>query len=346
METIQMLGSMLGIGFAAGIRLYATILVLGLGIRFGWLHLTGSMQHLSVLANPYVLGAAGCACVIEFFADKIPWVDSVWDSFHTFIRPIGAVLLGATALTQMDPAWKLGVIVLCGGVALSSHGSKAATRLMVNHSPEPFTNIGLSMAEDLFVPAVVWISMRHPAIALGLVVAFLCVFAWIAPRVFRLLRVQLAALRALCFPRPASGAFAVVPGAVRPEIAAALAVIGANSEPLPDNFARVLATECAPGTAAGLRCVATKSLKGLRNSIGFLVIAGEDVVFVTRRMFLNRVHRVRLADITEARVQKGILMHQLCMRTADGQMTVVNLFRDVDLNRAEHSASARLSTAC
>jgi hypothetical protein len=203
METIQTLGSVLGLGFAAGIRLYATLLALGLGIRFGLLHLTTGMSHLAVLADTRVLIATGAACALEFFADKIPWVDTMWDSIHTFIRPVGAAILGFTALGDSDPALKMIMFVLCGGVALTGHSSKAATRFAANHSPEPFTNVGLSAAEDLFVPAVVWTALHHPLITAAFVILFVAAFAFLAPRIFRAVRAELRTLTSW-FRRPAA----------------------------------------------------------------------------------------------------------------------------------------------
>ena len=195
METIALIGSTMGLGFVAGIRLYATVLALGLAIRFNLLHLASVAEPLRILGHPAVLTAAGLAYLAEFFADKIPWLDTVWDSFHTFIRPIGAAALAATALGDMNPALKLTLTILCGGVALASHSSKAAARVAVNHSPEPFTNLGISLAEDAFAPFGVWLSLSHPVLVLSLVVAFLGAFVWVMPKVFRSIRLELATLR-------------------------------------------------------------------------------------------------------------------------------------------------------
>src|ERR1700733_903904 len=159
METIELIGVTMGLGFIAGIRLYATVLALGLAIRLEWLHLGAIGKPLEILAHPAVLIAAGLAYFVEFFADKIPWVDTLWDCFHTFIRPIGAAILAATVLGSVDPVLKLTLILLCGGVAFASHSSKAAVRLVVNHSPEPFTNIGMSLVEDALAPLGVWLSV-------------------------------------------------------------------------------------------------------------------------------------------------------------------------------------------
>ncbi len=180
MDTLQLLGSTFGLSFLAGVRLYATILALGLGIRFGLFHLPAALHGLEVLAHPAVLILAGVAYLAEFVSDKIPWFDSLWDSVHTFIRPIGAALLGAAALGDMDPALRVGLAIVCGGIALTSHASKAATRVVANHSPEPFSNIALSLAGDVAAPAGVWVAMNHPVVALVAVICALVVIAFLA----------------------------------------------------------------------------------------------------------------------------------------------------------------------
>ncbi len=195
MDITQLLGSTLGLGFIAGIRLYATVLALGLAIRFGWFHPSAAFDHLHVLAQPIVLIPAAVAFAIEFVSDKIPWLDSIWDSFHTFIRPIGAAVLASLALGSIDPGLRIALIILCGGVAITSHSSKAAARLFVNHSPEPFTNLALSIGEDLLVPFGLWVAVQHPAAALVCVLIFLMAFAWMFSKIIRLIRVQVGALK-------------------------------------------------------------------------------------------------------------------------------------------------------
>jgi hypothetical protein len=195
MDPVHLLATTLGLGFAAGLRLYATILALGLAIRFGALHLPASMNGLEVLAHPVVLIAAGVAYAIEFISDKIPWVDSLWDSIHTIIRPAGAAILAATAFAEVDPVMRVVLVILCGGVALSSHASKAATRLAVNQSPEPFSNIALSLVGDLVAPAALWMTAAHPLIMLTFVIAFLLVFVWLMRKIWGLLRRGITRLR-------------------------------------------------------------------------------------------------------------------------------------------------------
>lgn len=188
MDAVHLLATTLGLGFAAGLRLYSTVLGLGLAIRYGVLKLPESLHGLDVLAHPAVLIAAGVAFAAEFVGDKIPWVDSVWDSVHTIIRPIGAVVLAAAAFADLDPVVRMVLIILCGGVALSTHATKAATRLAVNHSPEPFSNVALSLMGDAAAPFMVWLTTSHPMIALVLVLGFLVLFVWLARRIWRLLR--------------------------------------------------------------------------------------------------------------------------------------------------------------
>lgn len=203
MDTIQLLGSTLGLSFLAGLRLYSTILVLGLGLHFGWLHAPGGFeQHAAILASPWVLATASVAFLAEFLADKIPWIDTMWDTAHTFLRPIGAAFLGLAAFSSVDPALKAAVVILCGGVALTSHSSKAATRMAINQSPEPFSNVVTSLLGDLFVPFGVWFSFKYPIVVLTFVLVFLAGFAWMAPKVYRLFKRQWMMIRSRLAPPP------------------------------------------------------------------------------------------------------------------------------------------------
>lgn len=195
MDAFQILGSTLGLSYLAGLRLYLTVLTLGLGVRFGLIHLPETLSGLSVLTHPVVLIVAGAACAAEFISDKIPWFDTVWDTAHTFIRPVGAALLGATALSgSLDGKTRVAIALLCGGVAFTSHASKAGTRVMVNHSPEPFSNIALSLAGDLAAPIGVWFVTSHPIIAFVLVTIALVVSVVLIRFIWRGFRTVLAKL--------------------------------------------------------------------------------------------------------------------------------------------------------
>jgi hypothetical protein len=195
LNSLGLLGSALGLGFLAGIRLYATVLALGLAIRFHLLQLRPGMQGLEVLADWRVLAIAGAAFLVEFFADKIPYLDSAWDALHTFIRPVGAAVLAAAALNGMDPGLRTCIALLTGGVALTSHSGKAATRALVNHSPEPFSNLALSFTEDAAVPAGVWLATAHPLVMLCVVVILVVLIVYFVRAAVRALRTSFGAVR-------------------------------------------------------------------------------------------------------------------------------------------------------
>jgi hypothetical protein len=185
MNITQILGLAMGSAWTSGVNLYATVAVLGLLERYGLAHLPGDLQ---VLANPWVLGVAIALYVVEFFADKIPYLDTVWDAVHTFIRvPAGAVL-AYSATAQLDPAARTVALLVGGGLALSSHGTKATIRAAANLSPEPFTNWALSLAEDVLVIGAVILAVIKPLAILCVILVFVIVALWLLPKIFRRLR--------------------------------------------------------------------------------------------------------------------------------------------------------------
>jgi hypothetical protein len=185
MNITQILGLAMGSAWTSGVNLYATVVVLGLLERYGLAHLPGDLK---VLANPWVLGVAIALYVVEFFADKIPYLDTVWDAVHTFIRvPAGAVL-AYSATAQLDPAARTVALLVGGGLALSSHGTKATLRAAANLSPEPFTNWALSLAEDVLVVGAVVLSVIKPLAILCVILVFVIVALWLLPKIFRRLR--------------------------------------------------------------------------------------------------------------------------------------------------------------
>ncbi|HEY8900898.1 MAG TPA: DUF4126 domain-containing protein [Chthoniobacterales bacterium] len=185
METLELLGVALGLATLAGINLYLTVFVSGLAIQQGWITLHPQYEQLAVLGDPIIVAVAGTLFVLEFFADKIPWVDSLWDSVHTIIRPIGGAMLAITVLGNSHPVYDVVVGLLAGGMALTTHGAKAGTRLLVNASPEPFSNIGLSLAEDVTVLGGLALVYKYPVTALVVAVVAVGLTIWIAPRLFR-----------------------------------------------------------------------------------------------------------------------------------------------------------------
>jgi hypothetical protein len=185
----HLLSALLGVSFAAGLNSYATILALGLLDRIGLIHLPASLQ---VLAATPVIVVAAALYLIEFVADKIPWIDSVWDGIHTVIRPLAGALLAYGMVGSVDPQWQVLAALAGGGIALTSHTAKASTRAAVNLSPEPFSNWFLSLAEDALSFILVWLTATHPLIGLALVLVLISAAVFIvwklsqfARRVFR-----------------------------------------------------------------------------------------------------------------------------------------------------------------
>ncbi|HEY1770050.1 MAG TPA: DUF4126 domain-containing protein [Chthoniobacterales bacterium] len=191
MEQLDLLGVALGLACLAGLNLYLTVFVTGLAIRFHWIALDPAYQSLAILADPLVLSISGALYTLEFFADKIPWIDSAWDTVHTIIRPIGGALLAIRVLGHTTPAFDVTIALAAGGASLVAHSAKASTRLIANTSPEPFSNIGLSLFEDAVVVGGLALIHYNPILALGLFVLLLSLLIYFAPKIFRAMRVKL-----------------------------------------------------------------------------------------------------------------------------------------------------------
>jgi hypothetical protein len=184
-DLIATLGRTLGFSFAAGVNLYATVAILGLASRYGWVSLPPQFQAFN---NDIVIGAALVMYVVEFFADKIPWIDSLWDMIHTAIRPIGGAVIAVTTLGEASPTVE-GLVALLGGtVAASSHLTKTSTRAVANTSPEPFSNWILSLGEDLFVVGLGFLTLQYPVAALVVAVVLLVVIAALFFVILRIVR--------------------------------------------------------------------------------------------------------------------------------------------------------------
>lgn len=185
MEWFSTLSLALGSAWTSGINLYATVSVLGLLQRFGGVKLPGGLE---VLDNWWIIGIAGGLYVVEFFADKIPYVDSVWDVVHTFIRvPAGAVVAYA-AVSDMSPEIVIPATLLGGGLAFSSHGTKATARVAANLSPEPVSNWLLSLAEDAIAIVGTFLAVFAPIVIAVVLIVFLIFFVWFFPKIFRAIR--------------------------------------------------------------------------------------------------------------------------------------------------------------
>ena len=178
---------MLGAGWASGLNLYAAMLVLG------WMGASGQIdlpQSLEILSNPMVMGAAGLMFVVEFFADKFPGLDSLWDVLHTLIRIPGGALMAAGAAQGLDmgTAGELMGLILGGGLATASHVSKASTRALINTSPEPVSNWTASVAEDAAVVGGLWTAFNYPWLFVVLMIILMLLTAWLLPKIWRLLK--------------------------------------------------------------------------------------------------------------------------------------------------------------
>jgi hypothetical protein len=182
----------MGTAWTSGINLYATVAALGIANLAQLIQLPPNLQ---VLSHPAVIGVACTMYVIEFFADKVPYVDSGWDVLHTFIRVPAGAILAARTLGDMNPALELAALLAGGSIALAAHGMKATTRLAINASPEPFSNWAASVAEDLTVLGSIWMIFNHPIVMIILVVSFLTLMVWLLPKLFRLAKRGFQALR-------------------------------------------------------------------------------------------------------------------------------------------------------
>lgn len=191
METLKLLGTALGLASLAGINLYLTVFVTGMAIHFQWITLSSAYQQLEILGHPAVLIVSGSLYLVEFFADKVPWVDSIWDSVHTFIRPIGATMLAIMVLGEAHPVFDVIVGILAAGMSLTAHSAKAGTRVLANGSPEPFSNVALSVVEDVGVLGGLGLLAWNSAAALIVFVILFGVVLWFLPRLVRATRVQL-----------------------------------------------------------------------------------------------------------------------------------------------------------
>jgi hypothetical protein len=178
MGAVELLGLAASISLLAGWRLYLCVFGVGLAMKLGWVDLPQQLGALDVLASWWVIGIAAAAALAEFFADKIPWVDSAWDGVHTVIRPLGGAVLALALVDARDPVWQVAIFLLGGGAAMLTHGLKATTRAAANLSPEPVSNIALSSGEDILSVGALALVLTHPAVAAA--VAVLIIIAAVA----------------------------------------------------------------------------------------------------------------------------------------------------------------------
>ena len=196
LDAVQLIALAAALGWASGLRLYLTVLLVGIAGQMGWLALPPGLQ---VLASPLVMGCAGTLALVEFLADKIPLVDSAWDALHTLIRiPAGAALVAGLVsgwAGDHGQAWTVMAALAGGGLAATAHAAKASTRAAANTSPEPFSNIGLSLAGDVAVPTMLWLAWAHPLVFFPLLALALVIMAVLIGLCFKFLRALVRRVR-------------------------------------------------------------------------------------------------------------------------------------------------------
>jgi hypothetical protein len=185
MEALSSLSILLGGAFGSGVNLYLTASAMGVAHRMNLLNLPGDLE---VLSHPLIILFALGLYAIEFVADKIPFVDSAWDSVHTFIRPLGGATMGYMAMANVGPLGQIPIALLTGSIALDSHLTKATARAAINTSPEPFTNSIASVTEDVTVAGVIYLIIRHPVIASLSVLGFVIFSIWFLKKMFHFIK--------------------------------------------------------------------------------------------------------------------------------------------------------------
>jgi hypothetical protein len=176
------------VSLLAGWRLYLVTFAVGLAMKFGWIALPEQLHALDVLANNWLIGIAGIAALAEFFADKVPWIDSAWDAIHSVVRPIGGALLSMAIIDGGDPAWQVGSFLLGGGAAFIAHAGKAGARTLVNASPEPFSNVVVSTAEDVTTAGLLGLAIAYPVAAAAIALALVALSLWLVMAARRMLK--------------------------------------------------------------------------------------------------------------------------------------------------------------
>ena len=293
MSAIQTLSSILGLSLASGVNLYAAVLVVGLGVRYGWIG--GLPAELQALANPIILIIAGVMYLLEFFADKIPFVSVLWDTIHTVIRPLGGAALGLASASNMSPTMQALAFLAGGSIALGTHSTKMGYRLLGHASPEPVSSSVFSLAEDFGVVGLVLLVYKHPLVALGVVVALLIAMGLITPLLFRTIALLFAGL---------AGRFKSLFGA------------SASVTQPPGWLARELMQDTGAEWRAQ-RCFA-RSFPGVsRMKAGYLAQSGGRMVFATKGYLGPQI-----MPISEVERSRGLIFDILTVRTGEDQGTI------------------------
>lgn len=290
MEALVKLSSVMGLSMTSGINLYATVAVVGLAAKFNMVE--GLPPEFGAFNNDLVIILAILMYLCEFAADKIPGFDSLWDSVHTIVRPFGAALISLAVIGEADPTVEIAAGLLGASLAMATHTAKAGTRLIVNTSPEPFTNVAVSVGEDIGVVGFSILVMSHPHISLAISLILLALLIWFGPGLWR---GALLVLKAI--PIKLASLFS---GSKEAEL----------KEFMPDNIEEAVDEELSKGEQinASLKCHARR-IKGCgRNRKGYLVLTDRRLLFAFRRLFATRVKQWSLSDLEKARLRKRFLL--------------------------------------
>lgn len=304
MTGLETLIGALGLSFASGINLYATVLVIGLAQRFGWFPFLP--EQLSGLGEPVVLWIAGTLYALEFFADKIPFVATLWDGFHTFIRPTGAALLSMGLAEELGPGGQIVAFLLGGSIALGSHSTKAGARAMALTAPEPVTHAAVSVAEDVGVIGLTALVFTYPWIGFGVACVLIALMAIIAPLLFRTLRFLM---------RSFFGSLGALLG-FEPSV-------GLANPPWLERKLDALR----PGSDWEYYRAFVRKGAGLpRFSRGIIAIDAGGAVFARKGWVGTRM--VELSDAGSWKLDKGVLCDGLELETGDGEYARLLLTKD------------------
>ena len=188
MAAVELIALASTVSLLAGWRLYLVTFAVGIAMKFGWIALPDQLRALDVLANNWIIGVAALGALAEFFADKIAWVDSLWDTIHSVIRPIGGALLSMAIIDGGDPAWQVSSFLLGGGAAFLAHAGKAGARALVNASPEPVSNVIVSTGEDVATAGLLGLAIVYPIAAAAIALVLVALSVWLVLAARRMLR--------------------------------------------------------------------------------------------------------------------------------------------------------------
>jgi hypothetical protein len=178
-SAVELIALAASVSLLAGWRLYLVVFATGVAMKYGWIALPDQLRTLDILSSGWIIGIAGAGALTEFFADKIAWVDSVWDAIHSFVRPLGGALLSLAIVDAGDPAWQVGSFLLGGGAAFLAHAGKAGARTLVNTSPEPFSNVVVSTAEDVATGGLFALAIANPIAAALIAIMLVALSLWL-----------------------------------------------------------------------------------------------------------------------------------------------------------------------